>query len=276
MEDFSIIFFDKFKIIFLEIDVAIVASLWIGEGLSVVEQASIRSFQKVGDHFVLYAYGPVSGVPEGVEVRDAQEVFPCTNIVRHKKTGSPAIHADLFRYALLEKVGLIWVDLDVIALKSFEFSGDYVFAYESAASVANGILKLPPESETLKQLRAIKMDAKGYPPQVTGLRRLRYHVKYLGRKLPIDRWTWGSTGPKALTYFLKKYGEIHHALPISSFYSIPLERARDFVIPGKITSESLPEDAWAVHLWGTELRKCIDRELHGVVPEGCFLSAYLS
>ena len=144
---------------------ATVASLWIGDRLGPIEQASIRSFLKVGDTFILYAYNPIIGIPPGVEVKDAQEILPCTRIIRHKKTGSPAIHADLFRYALLEKTGITWVDLDVIALKPFRFEGDYVFGYENERSVANGVLRLPKNSKTLQELLSIKIDTKGYPPK---------------------------------------------------------------------------------------------------------------
>lgn len=93
---------------------ATVASLWIGNTLGAIEIASIRSFLGQGDDFILYTYGPVQNIPEGTQTRDARKIFPTETIIRHKKNGSPAIHADLFRYKLLAQTSYIWVDLDLV------------------------------------------------------------------------------------------------------------------------------------------------------------------
>lgn len=154
--------------IFKGVTIATVASLWIGERLGMIEKASIRSFLKVGDHFILYAYNPIANVPDGVEVRDAQEVYPCRSIIRHKKSGSPALHSDLFRYALQAKTDYIWVDLDIIALRSFDFPRPWVFGLETETEANNAVLKLPKDSQTLQELLKINERTIGLPPMMKG------------------------------------------------------------------------------------------------------------
>lgn len=252
-----------------------VASLWIGDSLGVIEQASIMSFLKVGHRFVLYTYNPVANVPFGVEVKPAEEVFVSSKIIRHKKTGSPALHSDLFRYALLAKTDHIWVDLDVIALREFEFPSEWVFGLETESEINGAVLKIPRKSPVLQELLQFNEHTVGLPPMMKGFRRFKYLVKSFGRGLTIDKWPWGALGPRALSFFLKKHNEFHRALPIEAFYAVPLSDAYRFAVPGSITRESLPADAWAVHLWGKELRLYIQHELDGNVPEGSFLSECL-
>lgn len=254
---------------------ATVASLWIGERLGMIEQASIRSFLKVGDRFVLYVYNPVAGVPDGVEVRDAQEVYPCHTIIRHKKTGSPALHSDLFRYALLAKTDYIWVDLDMIALRSFDFPSPWVFGLETEGEVNGAVLNMPKESKALQELLKFNERTVGLPPMMKGFQRVRYWFKSWGRGMTIDRWPWGSIGPRALSHYLHIHDEFKYAMPMSAFYAIPLHRAHEFAIPGKITLNDLPNDAWGVHLWAKELRQYLKQTGTDKVPEGSFLSIYL-
>lgn len=254
---------------------ATVASLWIGNTLGAIEVASIRSFLTQGDDFILYTYDQVQNIPDGTEVKDAREIFPTETIIRHKKNGSPAIHADLFRYKMLAQTDYIWVDLDVIALKPFNFDSDWVFGLETEREANNAILRLPRDSQTLRDLLSLATISRGLPPTLKGFRRFRYWAKSLGRGLTVDRWPWGATGPRALTYYLEKNNEMGKALPISAFYAIPLSEAHHFAMPGKITKENLPLNAWAVHLWGKELREYIKNECGNAIPEGSFLHACL-
>lgn len=247
------------------------ASFWVGDRLGPIEIASLRSFLRHGDRMTVYSPTPLEQLPDGVLWRDAGEIMSCDRIIRHRKTGSPALHSDLFRYQLMAKTGQIWVDLDVIALRPFDFGSDWVFGYETPDLVAMGILRLPRTSRTLQGLLSLKPDTVGFPPYLSGLRLAKYWLRTAGRGLPLERWPWGGTGPRALTHYLRQSGEIAHALPVSAFYSVPLNQVGRFLEPGALTLADLPPDAWAVHLWGKDLRQAIARQHAGRVPAGCFL-----
>lgn len=251
---------------------AVVASLWIGESLGEIEIACLRSFHRLGHPFILYTYSEIRNVPDFVELRDASQIFPTRRILRHWKNGSPAIHSDLFRYALMAKTDFIWVDLDVIALREFAFPKDFVFGWESSDVVANGVLRLPKNSPALKELLKLDETTTGVPPFLTGLRQLKYEIRdKLSGGLGIERWPWGATGPRLLTECLKTSGEIENALPVHAFYSVPLSEAWKFCVPASFSREQAPNDAYAVHVWANKLRPYVTEKYHGKFPKDSFV-----
>ena len=80
-----------------------IATLWIGGRLSWLEQLCLKSFVDAGHHTTLYSYAPIDNPPEGVHLADAEDIFPSEPMLRHARTGSPAIHADMWRLHLLKK-----------------------------------------------------------------------------------------------------------------------------------------------------------------------------
>ena len=54
---------------------------------------------------------------------------------------------------------------------------------------------MPKTSPALAELKRFKPGMRGIAPHITGLRRLKYQIKTLGRGVPIEAWPWGSTGP---------------------------------------------------------------------------------
>lgn len=59
--------------------------LWFGDALGYLEQLSIVSAMALGHPYTLYSYTPerLSGVPEGVDVRDAREVMTDPKRMKH-------------------------------------------------------------------------------------------------------------------------------------------------------------------------------------------------
>lgn len=134
----------------------IVQSLWVGPRLSRMEYYSIKSFLVLGYEYHLYTYEKVKNVPKGVKLKDGNDIMPKNEIFNLKSTYLP--FSDIWRYKMLYEKGNYWVDLDMIAIKPFDFKEDYVFssertiqegAYKSAAPLVPniGILKAPKGSE---------------------------------------------------------------------------------------------------------------------------------
>lgn len=253
-----------------------IASLWIGEALGDIELASIASFRRFGHPVKVYSYAPIRNLPEGVTAGDAAKILPCERILTHKRHASPAIHADIFRYALLRHTESIWADLDMIALRPFVFDTPWVFGFETPDELNNAVLRLPQDSEMLARLCELHLDSRGIPPHLTGFRRFKYLLRGLPNGgVPVASWPWGATGPRALTHFARQSGEIVHALPVTAFYAIPQAEAARFVRPGDITYASLPPGAFGVHLWGRDLRRVIETDFRGEIPKDSFLGYLL-
>ena len=138
----------------------IVQSLWVGDRLSRMEYYSIKSFLILGYTFHLYVYNKVKNIPKGTIIKNASEIMPKTDVFDLKSTYLP--FSDIWRYKLLYDKGGYWVDLDMIALKRFDFKQPFVFssertiqkgAYASKSKLVPniGVLKAPPKSEFYRE-----------------------------------------------------------------------------------------------------------------------------
>ena len=107
----------------------IVQSLWVGPRLSRMEYYSIKSFLTLGYKYHLYTYEKVKNIPKGTIVKDANEIMPRKEVFNLKSTYLP--FSDIWRYKMLHDKGNYWVDLDMIAIKKFDFENEvYVFSSE--------------------------------------------------------------------------------------------------------------------------------------------------
>ena len=128
----------------------IVQSLWIGGTLSKMEQLSARSFIDNGHEYHLYTYGDVKNIPEGVVVKDGNDILPESEIFRYKN-GSVSAFSNYFRFMMLHKKGGYWADTDLICVKPFVFEEEYVIASEPIQEyegqlVTSCFIKLPKNS----------------------------------------------------------------------------------------------------------------------------------
>ena len=102
-------------------DRAEIAMLWMRGSLSWLERLCVQSFLDHGHPVTLWSYDEIGGVPEGVRRADATAILSLDEPVVHERTGSPALHSDIFRYRLLDKrPGVIWADTDAYCLRPFE------------------------------------------------------------------------------------------------------------------------------------------------------------
>ena len=242
-----------------------VATLWIGSALSPLEQLSALSLLETCHDLTLYTYEEVQGVPKGVRIADARTLLPCP-IVRHKKTGSPALHSDLFRFELMRQTESTWVDLDVLAFKPLPSGLDYVFAWENETSLNGAILKLPKNSPALLALMTYGVSYRGYPPYLSPQKKLKYQIKTLWRGMTLPELPWGSIGPLGLTYHLRQSGEIQHAFPSNSFYPVSHENTLQLLTDPNLTRQSFGTDVYAVHFWASKMRKLTKSLFAGVIP----------
>jgi glycosyltransferase involved in cell wall biosynthesis len=137
----------------------IVHGLWIGP-LTRLERLTLCSFVARGHEFHLWRYERVPDpLPRGVVVRDANEILPRERVFRKRIAdgelglgeGSYAMFADLFRTKLLHELGGIWVDMDVLCLRPFDFEQPYVFRAHRLGAVMN-VIKCPPGSRFTGEL----------------------------------------------------------------------------------------------------------------------------
>lgn len=132
-------------------------SLWIGKKLGKTELLTLKSFQKFGHTIHLWTYSPITNIPEGIIVEDANEMIAEKDVFSYEKNGnidwgkgSYAGFSDIFRYKLLFEKGGWWVDMDVTCLKPFEISEPYFFRNHWKLPVVGNIMKCPKGSELMQ------------------------------------------------------------------------------------------------------------------------------
>jgi Alpha 1,4-glycosyltransferase conserved region len=230
-------------------------SFWSFTPLTYIERLCLASMLSVGHRVDVFTYDRDLAAPSGVTVRDAAEILPQKSVVRHVKSGSPALFSDLFRYEGLRRGEGIWVDLDVFLLRDLNGMADHVFGWERHDSINTAVLRFPSDSTCLVQIieycRAPTIIAPFWPRQKRAKQFLRSLV---GAQKPPERLEWGILGPKVVTHFVKHNRLLHHAQPTDVFYPVNDNEANRCFHPDGRVEATFTSSTRAVHLWNTKIR----------------------
>lgn len=244
-----------------------IAALWMEGALSYLEQLCLKSFVDAGHKVVLYHYGPLQNVPEGIELGDAAEFLPQANFLTHERTGSPALHSDLFRYRMLAKsANTIWADTDAYCLRPFETGTGHFYGWESKKHVNGGVLGLPQDSDTLKALLAYTEDDFAIPSWYGAEYQAELEARRdAGTPVHASEQPWGVWGPHAITHFLGVTGEIRFAFPQEVLYPFSFQDRRFMLRKNFDTTGYITAETRSIHLYGRRMRaRLVERE--GGVP----------
>lgn len=249
-----------------------IASLWIGGRLSWLEQLCLKSFAKHGHHVTLYSYGNIENLPDGVEAGDAETIYPAEPMLRHVRTGSPAIHADMWRLHLLKKTSKVWVDADMFCYRPFDFDTRFVFGWEKPGLVCNAVLGLPKDSATLNALLAFFEDQYAIAPWLAPWQQRELEAERdAGKPVHMTEQNWGFTGPASVTYFLEKTGEIKHAQPQEVFYPISFKNRNHMILSRFKVEEQLSPDTKGVHFWARRMKPRLEEKENNMPRRGSFM-----
>ncbi|MEL7013893.1 MAG: hypothetical protein AAFO72_11505 [Pseudomonadota bacterium] len=256
-----------------------VGALWIGGSLTWLEQVCLKSFVDQGHPTILYTYGEVKGVPEGVEIRDGREVIDTDNFMTHARTGSVALFSDLFRFHMIAKdPDIIYIDTDVYSVRPIPADEKYIFGYETwhedrgVGQINGAILRMPPDCPTLQGLLAFTKETHPLPPWLPRRFLLEAQKRAAeGNPMDVSELPWGIWGPLGVTAYLQMTGEMKHAKPTSYYYPIHFADRRVFTRRPAHTWRQTTEDTRCIHIWAPIKRFCA-RKYDGVPPPGSFLS----
>ena len=253
-----------------------IASLWIGGRLSWLEQLCLVSFAHAGHRTVLYSYEPIPNLPEGVEAADAAELLPAEPMLRHARTGSPAIHADLWRLNLLAKSDAIWVDADMYCHRPFAFDAPHVYGWEKPGLVCNAVLGLPRDSAALSLLLEFFEDPYAIGPWLKPWQQRELQAeKDAGRPVHMTEQSWGFTGPAAVTWALQQTGEIAHARPEAAFYPVSFPDRNLMIKPRRAAEMVFGDDTFGIHFWARRMKPRIEEAEGGAPRKGSFMAGLI-
>lgn len=253
-----------------------IASLWIGDRLSWLEQLCLKSFADAGHPTTLFSYQPIENLPDGVRAGNAADIYPAEPMLRHARTGSPAIHADMWRLHLLAKTDMIWVDADMYCYRPFDPQDGYLFGWEKPGLVCNAVLALPRGSAALKALMTFFKDEYAIAPWLKPWQRRELEQERdAGTPVHITEQNWGFTGPAAVTYFLQDTGEIAHARPEAAFYPISFPNRNQMILSRFQIEAQLTEETRGVHFWARRMKPRLEEQEKNRPRRGSFMHKLL-
>lgn len=250
-----------------------IGMLWVDGPLSFLEQLCMVSFLDAQQDVRLYVYGDVTNIPDGVEVQDARDILPDEDFVIHTRTGSPAPHSDKFRYRMLaQQPDLIWADTDAYCLKPFQPVDGHFYGWITGTEIANGVMKLPPDSQTLKDLIEYTEDPYAIPPWLPERHQNELiEARNAGNPKHVGEMPWGVWGPSALTWLLERNGEAHHAMQPHVLYPIPYKNRRAMARPGANAQKFIQPDTVSIHFYGRRMRPFLQQRFDGIAPADCMI-----
>ena len=182
-------------------------------------------------------------------------------------TASSATPAPAARRRRLARTDdIIWADTDAYCVRPFTTGNGHFYGWESEHHVNNGVLGLPRDSDTLRELLDFTADEYAIPEWLPRAEQDRLReLKDAGTPVGVGDQAWGAWGPRALTHFLHKTGEIRFALPRTALYPIGFRDRRLLVRAGADAESHLTDDTLSIHFYGRRIRKRL-QEAEGGVP----------
>jgi hypothetical protein len=169
-------------------------SLWVGNSMTKIQEISLSSFVYHGHDITLFVYDLNMKVPSGVKKENARLIMDESEIFLVQNTY--AAFSDLFRYRMINKTGLAWVDADTICLSSdWEDLGDTFACFEKNL-IVGGVLKLPQESKAL-----------------------RYLIKK-SSEFDKEKINWIDVGPALVDKAFRKFNLLNYVHPMETFCGI--------------------------------------------------------
>lgn len=238
-----------------------IGMLWLEGPLSFLEQMCLLSFVANGHKVVLFHYGEVENVPEGIELVSANDIHEPKQFIMNNQFQTPVPQSDIFRLQLMKKTDYLWCDTDVVSLAPIP-TADHIFGYFNNTTICNAIMRLPPDSPALRGYTEYSLDPFPIRPWIEGEERAELERQKQAGELPHASDQGHSVyGPGVLTWFLQQHGEIKHASPTSVFYPLPFRQtgqAND--VPAReFRRKYLTDETLAVHLWGRRMRWWISK-----------------
>ena len=225
----------------------VVRSFWHGQ-FSPYEALCLSSFVAAGVQVELSCEGPVAGLPDGVTCRDARDILDQqVAFYRHEFDGpSPSLHANHFRYALLETSGGWWVDTDVLLVGPALPSAGIFLARQSDQELNGSAMRFPPAHPFMKAARQRAAAA-------------------------LESARWGDTGPKLLTELQPRYAPDMPIAPRESTYAIRADEFHKFLLPqSRDEVDERTRNSTFVHLWNEMWRRAgVPKNI--APPKGCWL-----
>lgn len=218
-------------------------TLWISDyqELPELQQLSLKSMLLTGHKVILYTYGKLKNVPEGVEIANAHKILDKSNIFKYKQgfnKGSYSGFSNWFRTKYLYENGGNWFDCDVLAIKNINEvnNNDTIIPSQNNPDgeiwPTNGFLRFEKNDKLLKD-------------SLDHIEKVRDNVKH------------GETGPNLLKLMMDSHYIGYYDYLTSTDFIAPINYYdyKDFLKPSKeIVKKFKFDEIWGFHVWNAMFR----------------------
>jgi hypothetical protein len=191
------------------------------------------------------------------DIRDARDVINEDHAsFRYFRDRSFTLFSNIIRLEMQRQSRGIWVDLDCYMVRQLRPTNSYVYGYSKRGRLNGAVLQLPAGVPMIEDYYGgITADPLRIPWSTWRRIVIREMEILVGRTQPSTA-ARTNIGPRALSYYVKKHGLMHHALPITAFYPVASRDAGIFADPDdRKARASIAEDTIIVHLWQGQIRK---------------------
>jgi hypothetical protein len=208
-----------------------IVTFWHGP-LDGLRRLCLRSQVAAGHKVTVYSFEPVAQLPDGVGNAEAEAILPHTFAERLRPTGPDGVwrdrttlqFSDFFRMRLMAKRAGLWLDADILLLKSIEIDPTKpYFAWESPRQLGNSVLYLPPADPIVAAFDALMAQDELTPDWLSSRHRLTFLMHRLRGTKRVSDVRLAIFGPAALTALARRFDELSYALPKKSFYAVHAE-----------------------------------------------------
>lgn len=241
-----------------------VSGLWVGNRLPILQQLSIRTFLDYGHKYILYVYDNVKNIPEGVEVRNGNDILDET-VVPINLFSSLACFSDAFRLHLFAKQPkAFYVDTDHMCISDdIPMLGDYALYTESNGSLFNGTLAYPQTCPVAQYVASYSLNPGYILPWDTPMmkaRKIKFAKEHRGETFLyryFHAWLSLLTGARLLQGL--KYFGLEDKLQRECFATdesfVPFRKWRTLFDGTYNLSHFQREGVWGIHAYNEMLRR---------------------
>jgi len=224
-------------------------ALWIGPKLPPINLACLLSAVRAGHKIRLYCYSKPSNLPSDIEAAHAGEILDETDVIRHRKSGSPSLSSNRFRYLLFQKQLGPWIDTDVFVVRPLTSQDGYMMAWQDDELIGSAVLHLP-RGKLTDFLCDFTRQSHPIPFWYSPLRQqwLKFR-KAVGVPLAASDYRWGIYGPHLLTNAVRKHKLETHVQSPSTYYPVEWRDAGKLYAGETNIFDTLPASTEAVHMW---------------------------
>lgn len=194
-------------------------TFWIGPRLPDFHRLCLKSWLAMGHSVKFYSYEPVENTPEGVELLDAETVFPRARL-EDPALGVPlVIRSDIWRLEMLRKGLGVWCDADVLLLRPIPHPERLLLAVEQHGLPCIAVMWWPKDHPALSEIMAV-FDRVGLGPWAYAKPIWKRFQKLITfRKGDFSDYPWNHWGRHAFEYYVKKYKLQKDLLGYMSFFA---------------------------------------------------------